>query len=85
MARRSRGAVRYHSRDVETRPVTRMSGARLRVAVLGAGTVGREVIGALLERADALRPAGGAALELAGVAVRDPARAVERGLPTELV
>jgi len=62
-----------------------MSGARLRVAVLGAGTVGREVIGALLERADELRPAGGAALELAGVAVRDPARAVERGLPAELV
>ena len=62
-----------------------MSGARLRVAVLGAGTVGREVIGALLERADALRPAGGAALELLGVAVRDPARAVERGLPAELV
>src|SRR6185436_3795818 len=85
MARRSRGAVRYHSRDVATRPVTRMSGARLRVAVLGAGTVGREVIGALLERADALRPAGGAALELLGVAVRDPARAVERGLPAELV
>jgi homoserine dehydrogenase len=47
--------------------------------------VGREVIGALLERADELRPAGGAALELAGVAVREPARAVERGLPAELV
>ena len=62
-----------------------MSGARLRVAVLGAGTVGREVVGALLERPEALRPAGGAALELAGIAVRDPARAIDRGIPASLV
>ena len=38
-----------------------MSGARLRVAVLGAGTVGREVACALLERPAELRPADGAA------------------------
>src|SRR5512144_3101941 len=57
--------------DVATRPHPVMSGARLRVAVLGAGTVGREVVQALLERSDELRPADGAALELAAVAVRD--------------
>src|SRR6478672_11269307 len=61
-----------------------MSGARLRVAVLGAGTVGREVVGAMLERADDLRPADGAALELVAVAVRDQARAVAAGIPAEL-
>jgi len=58
-----------------------MSGARLRVAVLGAGTVGHEVVGALLDRPDELRPADGAALELVAVAVRDPARAVVAGIP----
>jgi len=62
-----------------------MSGARLRVAVLGAGTVGREVVGAMLERADDLRPADGAALELVAVAVRDQARAVAAGIPAELL
>src|SRR4249919_2525412 len=62
-----------------------MSGAPMRVAVLGAGTVGREVVGALLDRADELRPADGAALELVAVAVRDAARAVAAGLPPELV
>jgi homoserine dehydrogenase len=59
--------------------------APLRVAVLGAGTVGREVVRALLERADALRPADGSALELTGVAVRDVARAVGAGVPADLV
>jgi homoserine dehydrogenase len=62
-----------------------MSGARLRVAVLGAGTVGREVVRALRERAEELRPADGAALELRAVAVRDVPRAVANGLPAELV
>jgi homoserine dehydrogenase len=62
-----------------------MSGARLRVAVLGAGTVGHEVACALLERSAELRPDGGATPELAAVAVRDVARAVERGLPADLV
>ena len=62
-----------------------MSGARLRVAVLGAGTVGREVVGALLDRADELRPADGAALELVAVAVRDADRAVAAGVPAELL
>jgi len=59
--------------------------APLRVVVLGAGTVGREVVRALLERGDALRPADGAALELAGVTVRDLAKAVAGGIPEALL
>ncbi len=62
-----------------------MSGAPLRVAVLGAGTVGRDVIGALLERPAELRPDDGAGLVLAAVAVRDVRRAVDGGIPAELV
>jgi homoserine dehydrogenase len=62
-----------------------MSGARLRVAVLGAGTVGREVVRALLERPDELRPSDGRALELTAIAVRDVPRAVSGGLPAGLV
>ena len=62
-----------------------MSGAPLRVAVLGAGTVGREVVCALLERPEALRPSDGVALVLTGIGVRDVERAVERGLPAELL
>jgi len=57
----------------------------LRVAVLGAGTVGREVIRALCERTAELTAADGAPLVLAGIAVRDVDRARGRGLPTELV
>ena len=62
-----------------------MSGARLHVAVLGAGTVGREVVAALRDRADELRPADGAALELVAVGVRDQARAIRAGIPAELL
>jgi homoserine dehydrogenase len=62
-----------------------MSGAPLRVGVLGAGTVGREVVGALLERSAELRPDDGAGLILAAVAVRDVERAVDAGIPAELV
>jgi homoserine dehydrogenase len=62
-----------------------MSRAPLRVAVLGAGTVGREVVGALRGRAADLAAADGAALELAGVAVRDVERASARGLPADLL
>ena len=59
--------------------------APLRVAVLGAGTVGREVVRALLERAEALHAADGAPLRLVGVAVRDVARAVGSGISVDLV
>ena len=62
-----------------------MSGAPLRVGVLGAGTVGREVIRALLERPDVLRPSDGGTLELTAVAVRDTARAASSGLPADLL
>jgi homoserine dehydrogenase len=57
----------------------------MRVAVLGAGTVGREVVRALLERPEELRPSDGAALELTAIAVRDVARALSGGLPPALV
>ena len=56
-----------------------MAGQPLRIALLGAGTVGREVVGALL---------GGWAEErfaLAGVAVRDLDKARARGIPSELL
>jgi homoserine dehydrogenase len=59
--------------------------APLRVAVLGAGTVGREVVRALLDRPDSLRAADGAPLELVGVAVRDAARAIAAGIPEGLL
>ncbi|HEX9550526.1 MAG TPA: homoserine dehydrogenase [Candidatus Limnocylindrales bacterium] len=59
--------------------------APLRVAVLGAGTVGREVVLALLERPDSLRTADGAPLEIRGVAVRDLARAAAAGIPEALL
>ncbi|MEA2544872.1 MAG: homoserine dehydrogenase [Chloroflexota bacterium] len=62
-----------------------MSRAPLRVAVLGAGTVGREVIAALLERAAELTPADGAPLVLAAIAVRDVDRARAGGLSADLL
>src|SRR6187402_2624300 len=62
-----------------------MSGARLRIGVLGAGTVGREVVRALLERPDDLQPSHGAALQLTAIAVRDPGRATAAGIPAELL
>ena len=62
-----------------------MTGASLRVAVLGAGTVGREVVRALLDRPDDLRRSDGVSLELAAVAVRDVTRAVASGVPAGLL
>ncbi|HEU0236464.1 MAG TPA: homoserine dehydrogenase [Candidatus Limnocylindrales bacterium] len=52
-----------------------MSHAPLRVAVLGAGTVGREVVRGLVGRSE---------FELVGVAVRDLDRARRAGLPGDL-
>jgi homoserine dehydrogenase len=57
----------------------------LRVAVLGAGTVGGSVVRAFLERPEKLAPFDGARLILAGVAVRDLAKAKGRGIPAELL
>lgn len=62
-----------------------MSRAPLRVAVLGAGTVGREVVRGLLERPDSLCAADGAPLVLTGVAVRDVARARGSAIPADLL
>jgi len=59
--------------------------APIRVGVLGAGTVGREVVRALVERPDRLCSHDGAPLRLAGVACRDFARAREAGLPSALL
>jgi homoserine dehydrogenase len=57
----------------------------LRVAVLGAGTVGREVVRGLLEgRSPGLAPEAGA-FELVGVAARDLARAAAAGMPARLL
>ncbi len=58
----------------------------LRVAVLGAGTVGHEVVAGLLERPGALAAASnGVPLQLAGIAVRDVEAAAARGLPAGLL
>src|SRR5688572_26948930 len=62
-----------------------MSTALLRVAVLGAGTVGREVIRAFEEWPDRLAGEGGPRLELVGIAVRDVDGARRRGLPADLL
>ena len=53
-----------------------MSHAPLRVAVLGAGTVGREVLRGLAGRPE---------FELVGVAVRDAGRVRDAGLPADLL
>jgi homoserine dehydrogenase len=57
----------------------------LRVGVLGAGTVGRQVVHGLLTFGERLAPDGGAPLELAAVAVRDVGAARDRGLPPDLL
>jgi homoserine dehydrogenase len=62
-----------------------MSRAPIRVAVLGAGTVGREVVRALIDRPETLIAADGGPVELVGIAVRDVSRAVAAGLPAALV
>jgi homoserine dehydrogenase len=62
-----------------------MSRAPLRVAVLGAGTVGREVVRGLLEQSDRLCAEDGSRLILAGVASRNIARASEAGIPADLL
>ncbi len=71
--------------DVATGRSPVMSGAQLRIGVLGAGTVGAEVIRALLDRTEDLQPADGAALRLIGVGVRDVTRAAAAGVPVELL
>jgi homoserine dehydrogenase len=62
-----------------------MNTAPLRVAVLGAGTVGREVVRAFREWPDRLAADGGHRLELVGVAVRDVEGARRGGAPADLL
>ncbi|HEX7473560.1 MAG TPA: homoserine dehydrogenase, partial [Candidatus Limnocylindrales bacterium] len=57
----------------------------LRVGLLGAGTVGREVARAFADFPDRLVVHGGARLELVGVAVRDVARARAAGIAADLL
>jgi homoserine dehydrogenase len=62
-----------------------MSRAPLRIAVLGAGTVGREVVRALVGHPERLCASDGAPLVLAGVACRDLDRARRAGIPADLL
>jgi homoserine dehydrogenase len=62
-----------------------MSRPPLRVAVLGAGTVGREVVRGLLEHPERLCADDGSPLVLAGVACRNLAKAREGGIPADLL
>ncbi len=62
-----------------------MTAAPLRVALLGAGTVGGEIVRAFAERPDRLAPHGSRRLELVGIAVRDVDAARDRGLPANLL
>ncbi len=57
---------------------------RLRVALLGAGAVGSQVADLLLRHGDELADRAGAALELAGIAVRDIDAPRDVDLPREL-
>ncbi len=57
---------------------------RLRVALLGAGAVGSQVASLLLKHGDELADRAGAALELAGIAVRDVDARRDVELPREL-
>jgi len=56
----------------------------LRVALLGAGSVGSQVAAQLLGRADELASRAGAGIELAGIAVRDVDAPRDADLPREL-
>jgi homoserine dehydrogenase len=69
----------------ESRQARSPGGKRLRVAVLGCGSVGSQVVRLLDEQSDDLRARVGAPVELAGVAVRrlDAPRDVD--VPTELL
>lgn len=56
-------------------------GRPLRVALVGCGTVGREVVRLLADHGEDLAARIGAPLELVGIAVRDPVR--DRGVPVD--
>ena len=62
-----------------------MSRPPLRIAMLGAGTVGRAVIDELTDHPERRQSADGRPLSLAGVAVRDVDRARESGVHADLL
>ena len=62
-----------------------MSVQPLRVGVIGAGTVGREVVREFLERSTRLMPPDGAPLVLAAVAEKFTDRAIAGGIPADLL
>ncbi len=62
-----------------------MNRAPLRVGVLGAGTVGAAVVRAFHDAPERLAPFDGRRLVLAGVAVRDVAKARAAGVPADLL
>lgn len=67
-------------------PVSQTPAAPVRVALLGAGTVGAAVARRLVDRADLLAARVGAPLELTGIAVRDLARPRDlTGVPAGLL
>ena len=76
-------AHRYHDSMIDQRQRARLSpgqlGRPLRVAVLGAGNVGREVVRSLISGWE------GPAFDLIGVAVRDLSKAEAAGMPRELL
>ncbi len=62
-----------------------MTRSPLRVAVLGAGTVGAAVLDGLTHHADRLTAADGRPIELTAIAVRDLDKARDNGLPGDLL
>jgi homoserine dehydrogenase len=75
----------YHSADARTARDSRMSRPPLRLAVLGAGTVGRAVVRGLLEHPERTVSAGDHPPVLAGIAVRDLQAPRPPGLPAHLL
>jgi homoserine dehydrogenase len=61
------------------------SGRTVGVGVLGCGSVGSALVGILQERSEPIAVQAGARLSLAGVAIRDPARARPPQVPRDLL
>ena len=85
-ASRPRARVRYHRAHTQPRyRVPTVSVQPLRVGVIGAGTVGREVVRAFLEQSPRLAPIDGTPLVLTAVAEKFTERAIASGIPADLL